>query len=350
MTKRINYQGHADSRIVTRASLIAAGLPDPGADLNWNYLNGFELDVADPVAAYLLAADGNFQEDMGLDFGDLLSLSAANMTVIPQGEMIADDVQEALVDLYARTAGSARLDMARKRHIFFEDFVTGKNGVIVNGFTPSLIALGDRIGGNGFWVPDTATLAPTYGNGLSGLNKPGVLVFNPITVGGWTGISAGAPLVGTPEFRMDVSMRVVFANSAGTEESSHWYGLHDGINGTEPQNGVYLEYSQANGLPTQWYLVFAATNVRTKFALGVVVETVNFHAWSVRCDGGADPIFTVYYDDVLTPTNSVIVDPTNCPTTATGRFGPNCFVRKIVGTGVRPSHLDYFGLDWKRAV
>lgn len=346
MTKRINYVGPADSRVIARATVIAAGLPDPGVDLVWSKMNSFELDLGDDVALWAVAADRHLVEDGGLDFGDMVGLSTDEINVIASGEMTSGTLQAKLVELYDRSG--SRLDLMKKRWTFWEDFVTGKNGIVVNGSSATVPALGDRVGGNGFWIPDNATLPPTYSNGIALQNHPGCMVLNPITVGGWTGLTCGAMLVGTPEFRMDVVNRIIFLSSAGTEESNHWNGLHDGLAGAEPQNGVYLELSQANGTPGNWYLVFAVAGVRTKFNLGVVAETTAYHAFTVICDGATDPTFYTFIDGAPVPTNPAIFDPTNCPTTATARFGPSVFTRKVVGTGVRSQHIDAFGLDWKR--
>lgn len=341
----INYVGEGDVREISRASIIAAGLPDPGVDLVWNHANGFELNVADQVAAYLLAADTSFQDDAGLDFGDLLGLNASAMAVIPAGEMVATDVQAALEDLYLRTMSS--IDLWHTRLILREDFLNAKGGQTIAGYTPDLIAVGDRVGQNGFWVPSTASVAPTWGNVISGNPRAGAMFLGVSTAGHWTGISLGAPLSSQPEWRLDFSVRVVFGNTIGAEEFNLWDGLHDGINGVEPSNGVYLEYSAQNALQSQYHLVFANGGARTKFALGVVQENTLHHPWKITCDGANDPTYRVWYDGVPTPTNSVIIDPTNVP--VANRFGPNFFSRKILGAGLRSQHLDYVYLDWKRS-
>lgn len=340
----INYVGTANERRVTQATIVAAGLPDPGADLVWNNTNGFELNVADPVAAFLLAADQDFQDDGGLDFGDLYGLTAANMGVTPVGEMIAANVQAALEDLYLRTGGSAVLETARKRLVLKEDFTDARNGTLVNGFTPPAIAVGDRIGETGWWVPSTAPVAPTIANNG---DRASMLLSGVTTVNHWTGAGRGNFLRGSPEFRFDAGIRIVFLNGGGDEFCS-WVGLHDGLGGTEPSTGIYLEYNPANAVPGNWYIVFANAGARTKVNTGVAVETVNVHAWSVRCDGGnPDRTYRVYYDGALVNTT---VAPVNRPVDASTRFGPCVMSRKTLGSGViRSTHLDYFDLDWKRA-
>lgn len=69
--RRINYVGGSGVRIISRADVIAAGLADPGVDLTWNKANGFELDVPDTLAAWLISVDGDLKDDDALDFGSV---------------------------------------------------------------------------------------------------------------------------------------------------------------------------------------------------------------------------------------------------------------------------------------
>lgn len=70
---RLNYIGNSDIREVKRADMLARGLSDPGRDLIWTKANGYELDVPNDVAAFLLAFFGDFVTDDALDFGTTLN-------------------------------------------------------------------------------------------------------------------------------------------------------------------------------------------------------------------------------------------------------------------------------------
>lgn len=66
----VEYTGQADVRVITAATLAAAGISSP--DLVWNKANGYEVDVDDLTAAFLLAADNTFKVDSNLTFGGLV--------------------------------------------------------------------------------------------------------------------------------------------------------------------------------------------------------------------------------------------------------------------------------------
>lgn len=68
MTKRVDYIGLADVRVITSAQFTAAGLSSP--TLEWKKSNNFELDVPDDIALFLTAADPGFVIQDGPTFGD----------------------------------------------------------------------------------------------------------------------------------------------------------------------------------------------------------------------------------------------------------------------------------------
>lgn len=71
MATRINYIGNSDIRVVRRTDILAQGLSDPGVDLVWRMSNGYELDVANDIALYLVA-QSDFVTDDALNFGEVL--------------------------------------------------------------------------------------------------------------------------------------------------------------------------------------------------------------------------------------------------------------------------------------
>lgn len=70
MARAINYVGIADTRIVSRADVLAHGLPDPGRDLVWDKDNGYEITVYDAIAVWLMA-QGDFEDEADDSFGEV---------------------------------------------------------------------------------------------------------------------------------------------------------------------------------------------------------------------------------------------------------------------------------------
>ena len=81
MPTRINYIGSANARVITRANLTGAGLPDPGVDLVWNKANSYELDV-DNLTALFLIAQGDFLTDDALNFGEAASVLGGSGVIL----------------------------------------------------------------------------------------------------------------------------------------------------------------------------------------------------------------------------------------------------------------------------
>lgn len=68
-------------REVKRATLLALGLSDPGQDLLWNQANGYERNVANDIALYLIA-QGDFLTDDAMNFGSALSILGGSGQVL----------------------------------------------------------------------------------------------------------------------------------------------------------------------------------------------------------------------------------------------------------------------------
>lgn len=75
MTVRINYIGNSNVRIIKRADVLGHGLTDPLADLQWDRSNSYERDVSNDLAAFLIA-QGDFQSDDGMNFGQAMDQMA----------------------------------------------------------------------------------------------------------------------------------------------------------------------------------------------------------------------------------------------------------------------------------
>lgn len=84
MTTRINYIGTSDLRVVRRTDILAADLSDPGQDLIWRQENGYELDVADDIALFLVS-QGDFLTDEAMSFGEVLEEFLVNGVAVNHG-------------------------------------------------------------------------------------------------------------------------------------------------------------------------------------------------------------------------------------------------------------------------
>lgn len=74
--KTVRYIGKADTRRVSAADFTAAGLV--WSDLVWNKANGFEVNVGDDIAAFLLT-QGSFELETEEVFGDLFPSSGRRL-------------------------------------------------------------------------------------------------------------------------------------------------------------------------------------------------------------------------------------------------------------------------------
>lgn len=218
-----------------------------------------ELRKEDPKAA-----------PANVDLGDA---PASEIRVEPTGELVADHVQAALVDVYRRTSALAQLDDLRVAHEVVDDF-----------------PLGDGRVGTLSWLVDSAGT----GAGAADIGKLEGGVVGLATGGsptGRVGLNLGLDHhAGQQIFTMEWRVRVDQATSGSGRICFGAVSDVDGSGDTGlPDRGFYF---LLDGDAKNWSCACAGGGGRTRVDTKVPVDGA-FHRFRITCDGGGMVRFSI---------------------------------------------------------
>lgn len=233
-------------------------------------------------------------------------------------------------------AHAALFDAARPPLVTFELAPTGTVLVDEDWAQGGTFATGGRIGQEGWalTLAGTGTATAVAAGGAAGSMQLSTVALN----------DAGNVNMGVnslelaPLFRLWQRSRFSTALNDASDARTVRTGLHsDATGNTEPQNGCYWRYAQADG--PNWQAVVANAGARTVVNTGVPPVLNVFQNREIICDGAGTVRF--YIDGVLVATIN-----TNLPA-AGNRFGPSTsMVRDLFTAGGRNYQEDRYLLWW----
>lgn len=278
----------------TDAVLTVDGLPGPTVSLA-----PFYAPITEPISVAHATADP--------------AHTAANIPVIPTGEMVETRVQAALETLFMRTSPDRLFDDIAVAYELREDFTGG-----------GVVAAGGRAGENGWAIPIGAaaavtSVATTGSTSLATLN----FTLTSTAVGVYGNINNHVlAFEGSPVFRWMWRISLS-ALSSGGNEYAVYIGMHNSETATEPTDGFYFRYSTAFA---NWQFIVANNGTRTIRDTGIPVAIATQIKLEARCDGSGN--VQPYIQGV--PAGALV--NTNMPG-AGRRWGASSIIAKTLGTG-----------------
>lgn len=257
---------------------------------------------------------------------------ASDVSVVPKGELLADDVQTALVDVYDRTSALARLQDLRTAYELLDDFPPGANP--------------DRVGSLG-WTA-TATAGASV-NAAAPIEGGVVRLATGTTAKGTSSLHLGLDQhAASPVFTMEWRIRLRQVATEAEDYSVVFGALASvapDVRSADCGPGMYWIYDRA-AFGSTWRCQVAGTGIpatpgasvalgRTQLDTGRTPDD-EYHRHTITCDG--DRAVRFYLDDELVATAS-----TNLPGDV-DRYGQGLRLAKVAGTETASMVVDWFFL------
>jgi hypothetical protein len=270
---------------------------------------------------------------------------ATDVVVEPTGELLGDDLQEAIHDLDTRAAKSRPIDDVQVAMTITDDFM---------GNTPTsgrIGTLGWTIGPNGTGGGGTVAYSTLT-------SRPGVVRLG---VDGatatWVAINLGVQLYRTPVFVQETLARIEKENDA-TGSVVARFGLGNNLNAQESHVGYYFSYGpspdEPNG-PQSWCAVCAVGGVRERVPINMpaVPPITGWHRFRITSDGAElilgnslvhVTVLRYYVDDITQPVAEIVTNTQS----SFQRYAPIIGIRRTAGTDTqRGLFVDSYQLRWE---